>query len=383
MPAPLDGVRVLDLSQLFPGPYCTMILADLGAEVIKVEPPGIGDYARFFGYFFEQVNRNKKSIGLNLKHAKAQEAFQKLAAEADVLIEGFRPGTTARLGVDYATLCEVNPGIIYCSISGFGQDGPYAGKPGHDINYLSLAGALGLTHDAQGRPVVLGLEIVDLTSGLNAVIGIMAALIAREKSGQGQHVDISMLDCALSLLPMEAGYCLATDCSLDESALRILPHYGVFETADGEYLALGIVHEDWFWKELCDALGFNDLRDLNVAERIARREELASRLQQAFKARKLADLLRELDGYDIPCSRVNTVGEALEDPQILHREMVIGLPAAPDHRGYVASPIKLSKTPARLDFPGPQLGEHTDALLARAGLKPHEIKELRDCGAIQ
>ncbi|OFW55405.1 MAG: hypothetical protein A2W01_06665 [Candidatus Solincola sediminis] len=383
MPGPLDGIRVLDLSQLFPGPYCTMILADLGAEVIKVEPPGIGDFSRLFGYFFDQINRNKKSIGLNLKHDRARKVFHLLAAEADALVEGFRPGTTARLGVDYGTLSRINPGLIYCSISGFGQDGPYSGKPGHDINYMSLAGALGLTRDEEGRPVVLGIEIVDITSGLNAVIGILSALIERNKSGQGQQVDISMLDCALALLPMETGHSLATGCSMDESALKILPHYGVFETGDGEYLALGIVHEDWFWDELCSAVELTDLKGLNVGERIARKAELESRLREAFKARERDQLLQELEGYDIPCSRINSVGEALEDAQIRHREMVLDLRGEPDSRSYVASPIKLLKTPARLDSPGPALGEHTDILLAEVGLKSQEIKELRDCGAIQ
>jgi crotonobetainyl-CoA:carnitine CoA-transferase CaiB-like acyl-CoA transferase len=383
MPGPLEGIRVLDLSQLFPGPYCTMILADLGAEVIKVEPLGTGDYARFFGFFFEQINRNKKSVALNLKDPGAQEVFHKLARSADIVVEGFRPGTTARLNVDYERLRELNPGIIYCSISGFGQDGPYVAKPGHDINYLSVAGALGLTRDREGRPVVLGIEIVDLTSGLNAVIGIMAALIARQGTGVGQEVDISMLDCAMSLLPMEAGYCLATGDSIDQSTLKVLPHYGVFETADGKYLVLGIVHEDWFWKELCDALGLDDLRDLNIGERIVKSIEIEARLREVFSGRKLEQLLHELEGHDVPYSRLNSVAEALQDPQILHRRMVEKLPGSADSCGYVGSPLKLSQTPARLDSASPRLGEHTDSLLSEAGLNAREIKELRDSGAIQ
>src|SRR4030042_3618727 len=173
----LEGIRVLDLSQLYPGPYCTMILADLGAEVIKVEPVGIGDFSRLFPFFFDQINRNKKSIALNLKDPRAQEAFHRLAGGADVVVEGFRPGITSRLGVDYATLKAINPRLIYCSISGFGQDGPYLDRPGHDINYMSLGGTLGLTRDSQGRPVVLGVEVVDLTSGMNEAIGLLAALV--------------------------------------------------------------------------------------------------------------------------------------------------------------------------------------------------------------
>lgn len=380
MTGPLNRVRVLDLSQLFPGPYCTMILADLGAEVIKIEPLGMGDYARLFSYFFDQINRNKKSIALNLKDPKAQEALHLLAKGADVVVEGFRPGTTTRLGVDYETLREINPGIIYCSISGFGQDGPYLERPGHDINYMSLAGALGLTRDRDGRPVVLGLEIVDITSGLNAAIGILSALLARANGGEGQRVDISMLDCAFSLLPMEVGYCLVTGESLTASALSILPHYGIFETADGEYLVLGIVHEDWFWRELCDGLDMADLRDLNVGERISRKDELASRLEEAFRSRKLEELLEALAGHDVPYCKINSIAEALEDPQILNRDMVLDLPGG---ARYVGSPLKLSQTPPRLDCASPQLGEHTEALLAEAGLQLDEIKQLRDEGAIQ
>ena len=197
MTAPLDGIRVLDLSQLYPGPLCTMILADLGAEVIKVEPPGVGDHARTFRFLFNQINRNKKSIALNLKHPEAQEAFRRLARTADVVVEGFRPGTTARLGVDYETLKSINPRIIYCSISGFGQDGPYRDRPGHDINYMAMGGVLGLTRDRGGDPVVLGFEVADIASALNSVIAIQAALLARERTGEGQFVDIAMLDCVV------------------------------------------------------------------------------------------------------------------------------------------------------------------------------------------
>jgi crotonobetainyl-CoA:carnitine CoA-transferase CaiB-like acyl-CoA transferase len=230
---------------------------------------------------------------------------------------------------------------------------------------------------------VLGLEIVDITSGLNSVIGIMAALLAREKSGAGQQVDISMLDCALSLLPMEAGYCLATGDSPDESPLKVLPHYDVFATGDGEWLVLGIVHEDWFWKELCDAIDLPDLRELNVGERIGRSAEIASRLREAISSRSLADLLGDLQGHDVPFSKLNSVGEALHDPQILHRRMVITLPGSPDSGVYVGSPLKLSETEVRFHSPSPHLGEHTDSLLSAAGLTAGEIKELRDCGAIQ
>ncbi len=381
MQSALEGIRVLDLSQLFPGPYCTMLLADLGAEVIKVEPVGFGDPSRLLGFFHDQVNRNKKSIALNLKDPRSRDAFRRLARVADVVVEGFRPGTTSRLGVDYGTLQAENPRLIYCSISGFGQDGPYLKRPGHDINYMSIGGTLGLTRDREGRPVVLGVEIVDVASGLNAAISILAALLARQSTGEGQYIDISMLDCTVSLIPMETGYCLATGETPPASTLEALPHYGVFETADGEYLALGIVHEDWFWKELCDALNLEDIQNLNTMERIARNAELLQRLESAFRARTLQEWLDKLQDYDLPFSRINSVSEALEDPQIRHRGMVPELPGGVCR--LVGSPLKLAKTPPRVHSPAPKLGEHTDLLLGEAGFTDAEIKELRETGAIQ
>lgn len=359
-----------------------MILGDLGAEVIKVEPIGFGDPTRLLGFFYDQINRNKKSVALNLKDPRAQEAFHRLARTADVVVEGFRPGTTARLGIDYQTLQAVNPRLIFCSISGFGQDGPYLERPGHDINYMSIGGTLGLTRDREGRPVVLGVEIVDVTSGLNAAIAILAALLARQASGEGQYIDISMLDCTVSLIPMETGHCLGTGESPPASALEVLPHYGIFETADGDYLALGIVHEDWFWNDLCDALGMDDVKGLNTMQRIARHAELLERLEGVFRTRTLSEWLELLAGYDVPASRINSVLEALEDPQVRHREMVVELPGA-ESCPFVASPVKLTRTPPRIHSPAPKLGEHTDALLKEVGLAEPEIRELREAGVIQ
>jgi crotonobetainyl-CoA:carnitine CoA-transferase CaiB-like acyl-CoA transferase len=383
MPEALEGIRILDLSQLYPGPYCTMILADLGAEVIKVEPVGIGDFSRLFPFFFDQINRNKKSIAVNLKHPRGQEAFRRLVGGADVLVEGFRPGVASNLGVDYPTLRAVNPRLVYCSISGFGQDGPYRDRPGHDINYMSIGGVLGLTRDSGGHPVVLGVEVVDLASGMNAAIGVLAALLARQRSGEGQYLDISMLDTALSLIPMEAGYFLATGEEPPRAVIHNLPHYGIFETSDGEWLVLGIVHEDWFWRDLCDALGWEDSRDLNAGERLASGEELLSRLREAFAGRSLAEWIERLDAYDIPFSRVNTVSQALEDPQLVHREMVVDLSEGAASCRLLGSPYKLSHTPPCIKNPAPKLGEHTESLLKEAGIGEDEIRELRDMGAIK
>lgn len=382
MTAALEGIRILDLSQLYPGPLCTMILADFGAEVIKVEPVGIGDAARTFRFLFNQINRNKKSVALNLKHPAAQEAFRRLADTADVVVEGFRPGTTARLGVDYETLRKSNPRLIYCSISGFGQDGPYRDLPGHDINYLAIGGVLGLTRDREGRPVVLGFEVADIASALNAVIGIQAALMARERTGEGQYVDISMLDCVVALLHNSVGPYLETGQVPTINPLHATPHYGIYETADGEYLVIGIAHEDWFWDNLCEGLGMEDAKGLNLAQRIIDKEKLASRMEEIIRSRTLAEWLEILKDKDAPCCSLSGIAEAFDDPQVKHRKMMAVVGEGENSMRVIGSPFKLSQTPPRLESPSPALGEHTDGLLQEAGFSTEEIARMREEGAV-
>jgi crotonobetainyl-CoA:carnitine CoA-transferase CaiB-like acyl-CoA transferase len=382
MTTALGGIRILDLSQLYPGPLCTMILADFGAEVIKIEPTGTGDHARTFRFLFNQINRNKKSIALNLKDPRAQEAFLRLARTADVVVEGFRPGTTARLGVDYDTLKNINPRIIYCSISGFGQDGPYRDRPGHDINYMAMGGVLGLTRDREGRPVVLGFEVADITSALNSVIAIQAALLAREKSGEGQYVDISMLDCVVALLHNSIGPYLETGEVPAVNTLHTTPHYDIFETADGEYLVIGIAHEDWFWNELCDAFGMEDAKGLNTIERAMNKQSLYPRVKEAIRARELSECLSILSEFDVPYCALPDIEESLADPQVKHREMVVKIGEGENTIGQLGSPYKMSRTPPRLDTPPPALGEHTDILLQEVGYGEEDISDMRENGAI-
>lgn len=383
MTSALGGIRVLDMTQLYPGPLCTMILADLGAEVIKVEPPGTGDHARTFRFLFNQINRNKKSIALNLKDPRSQDIFRRLAEKADVVVEGFRPGTTARLGVDYETLRRINPRIVYCSISGFGQDGPYRDRPGHDINYMSLGGVLGLTRDGEGKPVVPGIEIADITSALNSAAAIMAALLARERTGEGQFVDISMLDCVIALLHNSVGPYLETGEILGVNPLHATPHYGIFETADGKYLVIGIAHEDWFWNNLCDALGMEDAKGLSAPERVLKREELHPRVEEAVRSRPFHEWMEILRDKDIPYSPLNTVAEALEDPQVKHRGMVTEVGEGERKIRQIGNPLRLSATPPSYSIPPPELGEHTDSLLGELGFSPEEIEALRMEGAVQ
>lgn len=378
----LEGIRILDLTQLLPGPYCTGILADFGAEVIKIEPKN-GDYGRIFPGMFNQINRSKKSITLNLKEERAQEVFHRLARTADVVVEGFRPGTTARLGVDYETLDKINPRIVYCSISGFGQDGPYRDRPGHDINYMSIGGALSLLKGSDGHPVNPGLEMADVTAGLEAAIGIMAALMALDKTGRGQFVDISMLDCVVSILPMQASAYFSMGMVPPTNMTDFCSHYRVFDTADDDCLVMGIVHEDWFWSNLCEVLeGFEDVRGIKHLERLERRDELISRLSAAFRSKALPEWLELLEGHDIPFSTINDIAQAFEDPQVIHRGMKVTIPGPQGYTECVGTPYKMSGTPVTFDAPAPGLGEHTDSILVETGLSPAEISSLREAGVI-
>ncbi|MEJ5185556.1 MAG: CaiB/BaiF CoA-transferase family protein [Candidatus Geothermincolales bacterium] len=381
--APLEGIRVLDFSQLYPGPLCTMILADLGAEVIKVEPVGLGDPARLNPYFFRQINRNKKSVALNLKDERCRKAMLSLSRKVDVVVEGFRPGTMSRLGVDYEALGSQNPRLVFCSISGFGQDGPYRDRPGHDINYLALAGVLGLTRDREGKPVVLGLELADIASAMNAALAILAALYARERTGKGQYIDISMLDCSVALLYNSTGSYLVDGKEPEVNLIHATPHYGVFEAADGEPLALGIVHEDWFWDELCEVLGLEDLKGVGLGERFQRKEELEKRVREAFGRRTAREWLEAFEGKDVPITPINRLGEALEDPQVRHRRMVVEIPAEGGPERVIGSPLKLAGTPPEFRRPAPPLGANTREVLLEAGLGEEEVEEMLAQGVAQ
>ncbi len=378
----LDGIKVLDLTQLFPGPYCTMLLGDFGAEVIKIEPPGVGDFGRMFPYLFQQINRNKSSLTLNLKEIKAQKIFHRLAEDADVVVEGFRPGTTARLGVDYQTLKEINPRIIYCSISGFGQEGPYRDRPGHDINYMSMGGALSVLTDGEGRPITPGLEIADVVSGKDAAISILAAIIARERTGEGQFLDNSMLDSVISMMYMQASAYFATGSVPERPMLDLCPQYRNFMTADGLYLTIGIVHEDWFWKDLCEVMGLEDLAEYTHVQRIEHREEILPRMERIIREKTLSEWLELLEGRDICYSTVNNIAQVFEDPHVLFREMKVTIPAPGGEIEAIGTSHKMSATPVIYKKPAPELGESNQQILGGLGFSPEEIKKLKEEGII-
>jgi crotonobetainyl-CoA:carnitine CoA-transferase CaiB-like acyl-CoA transferase len=326
--ADLDGVRVLDLSIWRPGPYATQLLAERGADVIKVEPPG-GDPMRVYGGLFDSLNAGKRSVMLDLKDAAGRRAALDLAAEADVVVEGFRPGVVARLGVDYTAVAAVQPAIVYCSISGFGQTGPLAVAPGHDLNYMAWAGSLAPERGAPRWPAV---AMADLAGGMAAALAISTALVAHARTGGGRHIDIAMTDVLATWTGAVSS--AATNVGTTQ---RGSPGYGIFATADGGHVTLGIVTEDHFWRPLCDVLGFTAERDLGFPDRLARVGELQERLTEVIATRTRDALVADLLAAGVPAAPVFDRAEMLSSDQIRSREVFAdALPPAPgldEHRG--------------------------------------------------
>lgn len=393
MALPLEGVKILDLSALLPGPFCTMILADYGAEVIKIEPPKGGDLFRHTkpliedtGGVFFQVNRNKKSISLNLKSEEGREIFYRLAKDADVIIEQYRPGVVKRLGVDYETMKAINPRLVYCSLSGYGQDGPYRLLSGHDLNYISYAGVLGLTARQGQPPTIPGVQIADIGGGaLYATLGILLALMARDRNGAGQYVDISMLDGAVSWLPILASDYFVTGQPPKVGSAMLIGRnacYEVYETKDGRYISIGAV-EPHLWANFCDKIGKEEFKEW---QRVTEKQpEMFDYMRALFKTRTQAEWCAFLDGVDCCWAPVLGVDEVFANEQVLHRNMLFEMEDPQGQYGSVkqiGSAIKLSETPARRELFPPRKGEHTRAYLEQAGYTAEQIAEYQEKGII-
>jgi len=373
MVLPLEGIRILDSAHQYPGPYCSMLLADMGADVLKIERPGVGDPARIAPQFFRSLNRNKKSLTLDLKANAAKEILYRLVKHYDVFTEGFRPGVASRLGIDYESLRRINPRLVYCSISGYGQEGPYRDLPGHDLNYQAMAGMLECFKDKDGNYVTPGVAIGDLSSGMFAAIGIMAALMAREKTGRGQYVDVSMSDGLISWMATYIG-------SLAEmmQGVRGDAGYGIFTAGDGRSFTLGIAHEDWFWERLCTAVGLEAKRDLGAMARRQRRTELVEELQMIFKQKSTDEWIKILTDADVPVFPVNTVPEVPEDPHVKYRQMIQEITLGSGERiKQVSFPVRLSEMPREIRMPPPELGEHTNEILRDLGYTSEDLENLK------
>lgn len=392
---PLEGIKILDLTRLLPGPYGTMLLGDLGAEVIKIEEPERGDYARWnppqingVGSRHLLLNRNKKSLTLNLKAPEGKAVLCRMVEQgADVLIEQFRPGVMERLGVGYKDLEKVSPRIIYCSLTGYGQDGPYRDLAGHDLNYIGIAGVLGLTGQKGGSPVIPGIQIGDLIGGgLYAVIGILSALMARQKTGRGQYVDISMLDGVVSLLPDSAALYFAEGKAPRAGERRLgggLPQYQVYQTQDGKYLAVGALEEK-FWANLSRLIGRPEWAEKIPRELEPRCEEIQKEMARLFQTKTQKEWLDLLMHEDTCVTAVQSLDEVFADPQVRSRQMLVETthPKAGRVR-QIGVPIKFSETPGEIRMPAPEIGEHTEEILGQLGFAQEEIDHLRKMGVIR
>ncbi|HUI25845.1 MAG TPA: CaiB/BaiF CoA-transferase family protein [Candidatus Kryptonia bacterium] len=376
---PLQNLRLLDLSRQLPGPFCSTMLADLGMDVLTIAAPSDP-----FGTGIPFLARNKRSMTLNLKSDAGREILLKLVANADVVLEGFRPGVTRRLGIDYDTLHARNPRLIYCAISGYGQDGPYRDRVGHDVNYLGYAGVLNFVGEADGPPVIPGVQIADIGGGaLMAAVGILSAVIARQHTGRGQFIDIAMLDGTLAwnvyhlLLRQLSGQ--APQRGREQLTGRF-PCYAVYETRDGRHVTVG-AYEPHFWATLCNHFGREDF----IADQWAegpRREEMFAFFRTAFRQKAMSAWLQELGDKEICFGPVNTLDEALADPQLRHRKMIVEMESGFGPMVTPNSPIKLSDTPASLRTPPPRFGEHTDSVLGQLGYNTAQVIQLREDGVV-
>jgi alpha-methylacyl-CoA racemase len=398
MNQPLSGIRILDLSRLLPGAYASQMLADFGADVIKIEEPGSGDYGRFMpphgaggmSLYFLAMNRNKRSMTLNLKTGEGRAIFQRLARQADVVLESFRPGVMERLGLGYEQLKEINPRLVYCAISGYGQDGPYRLRAGHDLNYAGYAGLLHYNRGARGEPAMPPTQLGDLAGGsFMAAIGILTALVGREQNGAGRMVDVSMTEGVMALLPLTAIAYLNTGetpipgrSALDGG----LPCYNIYETQDGKYVTLAAL-EYKFWHTFCTRTGHLELLPFHLPAGPGEREQAIDMLQAIFKTKTRDEWIAELADIDACVGPLYTIDEALNDPQAQARGISVTAMARGEgveettYRTLPGFP-RLSGVEQKQRYSAPGLGEHTEALLREFDYSDAEIEQFKAGGVI-
>lgn len=373
--AALAGLRVLDLTRLLPGPFCTMLLGDLGADVIKIEEPQGGDPARKSeSSLFAQVNRNKRSVTLNLKSHAGRDLFLRMVEGADVVVEGFRPAVMDRLGVGYATLNERNSQLIYATVSGYGQTGPYRDRAGHDLNYLALAGVLGYNVGRDGHPVPMGVQVADIGAGSFAALAILAAVISRQQTGRGQSVDVSLFGSAIAWLPTLIAPLFGSGAAKPPGEPVLaggLPQYDVYRVADGRYVTLGAL-EPKFLLNFLERVGRPDL--MGVSDR----GELRRQLEAIFLSKTLEEWVACMADVDTCFAPVNTLEETLADPHV----RALGLFSKVGDVGQVSPVFAFSETRSEIRRPPPRLGEHTFEVLAELGLSTEDVRGLADLGVV-
>ena len=392
----LEGVRVLDLTRALAGPFCTLMLGDYGADVIKIELPGAGDDTRHWGppfigeesAYFLSINRNKRSLTLNFKEEQAREIFLKLVAQSDVVVENFTPGVMGRLGLEYETVKQANPKIIYCSISGFGQDGPYQSRPAYDQIMQGISGLMSITGELGGEPQKVGVAVTDIGSGMWAAFAVMSALHHRNQHGEGQYIDISMLDAQIAWLTYQAAYYFAYDRPPQRlgAAHPTLVPYQAFMCQDGKYLNVAVGSER-LWDRFCQAVKREDLKDrpefATNGVRVENRATLVPLLQEYFLTRAADDWVADLQQHNVPAGPINDLADVFSDPQVLHREMLLEM-----HHPTLGAikqtglPIKFSLTPGGLDRPPPLLGEHNGQILKDLGYSDPQIAEMAEKSVI-
>jgi crotonobetainyl-CoA:carnitine CoA-transferase CaiB-like acyl-CoA transferase len=392
--APLEGIVVFDLTRFNAGPTCTALLGDMGADVIKVEPLPAGDYNRSIApliggeaVYFLTLNRNKRSAAIDFRHPRAGDIFRALARKADVLVESFKPGVARDMGIDYASVRRLNPRLVYCSISGFGQTGPYRERPGVDQIAQAMSGIMSITGTRESGPLRVGLPVGDRVAGFLATLGIVLALYERQRSGLGQQVESTLLEALLGLHTFQAGQFLLQGHvpAMEGNDHPLMAPSGVFRTADG-FMSIAAANEP-MWRKLCDALDLPDLTDdprfRTNTDRVGNRAELTRLLEARLAQATKAAWVERLTEHDICCGPVYDLGEAFSDPHVLARGMVQEV----EHAGLgrlklPGIPIKLGRTPGAIRRPPPRLGEHTDEVLRWAGFSEAEVADLRAAKAI-